>query len=67
MPGVLVTPTPLPANWEATAVPGAQRVIIEQVSPSAMSTPEIAILGVLIFGLGLLIILGVMQLLRRNV
>lgn len=64
--GPLTTPSPLPPGWEATAYPGAQPVIVEQFAPTAVSSGEIAIIAILLFGFALVITLLLFQLLKRT-
>lgn len=66
MPGVLVTPVPASADWQATVAPNASPVVISAVAPGVVSSGELAILGVLLFGFGLVVILLAYILLRRH-
>lgn len=63
---MLVTPTPLPTGWESTVDPTATHVIVEAFAPTAFTSGEIAIVGVLLFGFALLVVLQVLILLRRT-
>lgn len=57
--------TRLPVGWESSYT-GATPVIVEAVNPSAVSSPEVALVGVQLFGNGLIVVLLVLLLLRRN-
>ncbi len=67
MNGVIVTPTPFPTDWLSTAAPGAAPVVVTSFAPSAISTGEVAILGVVIVSGALIVLLLIMLLLRRSV
>lgn len=60
------SPATPPADWVATVAPGASGVVVAAYAPGAISSGELAILGVLIFGFLLLIILELLSLLKRT-
>lgn len=60
------TPAVPPVGWEATLAPGASPVVIEAFAPGAITSGEIAILGVLLFGFGLMVVLLLLLLLKRT-
>lgn len=59
------TPVPVPTGWESTVAPGASPVVVEAFAPSAMTSGDLAIIGVLLFGFSLLIIIQLYMLLKR--
>lgn len=63
---MFVTPTPTDI---ATAVASASPipVVVTGYNPAAISVGDTAIVGLLLFGFGLLIVLTLLLLLRRNV
>ncbi len=60
------TPWPLPPGWEATAYPGAIPVVVEQYAPTAITSGDIAIIAVGLFGFSLVIVLLLLLLLKRT-
>lgn len=65
MPGA--TPLAIPTDVAATVAPGATSVYVAAYSPLAISSGDVAILGVLLFGFGLLAVLLLLLLLKRTV
>lgn len=65
MPGA--TPLATVPNLAATVAPGAASVFVAAYSPQAISSGDIALIAVMLFGFGLLAVLLLLLLLKRTV
>lgn len=56
-----------PPGWLQTVAPGSTPVAVVAFAPNAVTAGDVAIVGVLLAGFGLLIVVNVLALIKRSV